>query len=31
MFTLIATGVGAAFLYSAVAVIAPGPFPESFK
>eukprot|EP00903_Cladosiphon_okamuranus_P003761 g3759.t1 len=31
MFTLIATGVGAAFLYSAVAVIAPGIFPESFR
>jgi len=31
MFTLIATGVGAAFLYSAVAVIAPGVFPESFR
>jgi P-type Cu+ transporter len=31
MFTLIATGVGAAFLYSAVAVLAPGLYPESFK
>lgn len=31
MFTLIATGVGAAFIYSAVAVLAPGVFPESFK
>ncbi len=31
MFTLIATGVGSAFLYSAVAVLAPGVFPESFK
>ncbi len=31
MFTLIATGVGAAYLYSAVAVIAPGIFPESFR
>ena len=31
MFTLIATGVGAAFIYSAVAVLAPGLFPESFK
>jgi len=31
MFTLIATGVGAAFLYSAVAVLAPGVFPESFR
>jgi len=31
MFTLIATGVGAAYLYSAVAVIAPGIFPPSFQ
>jgi Cu+-exporting ATPase len=31
MFTLIAVGVGAAYFYSAVAVIAPGIFPESFK
>jgi P-type Cu+ transporter len=31
MFTLIAVGVGAAYLYSAVAVIAPGIFPESFR
>ncbi|HEU0274217.1 MAG TPA: heavy metal translocating P-type ATPase, partial [Candidatus Udaeobacter sp.] len=31
MFTLIAVGVGAAFFYSAVAVIAPGIFPSSFK
>lgn len=31
MFTLIATGVGAAYLYSAVAVLAPGLFPESFR
>jgi P-type Cu+ transporter len=31
MFTLIATGVGAAFIYSSVAVLAPGVFPESFK
>ncbi len=31
MFTLIATGVGAAFIYSAVAVLAPGVFPESFR
>ncbi len=31
MFTLIATGIGAAFIYSAVAVIAPGIFPESFR
>ncbi|MFT6864078.1 MAG: cation transport ATPase [Akkermansiaceae bacterium] len=31
MFTLIATGVGAAFIYSAVAVISPGVFPESFR
>lgn len=30
MFTLIAIGTGAAYLYSAVAVIAPGLFPESF-
>ncbi|HET7239066.1 MAG TPA: copper-translocating P-type ATPase [Terrimicrobiaceae bacterium] len=31
MFTLIATGVGAAYFYSAVAVTAPGIFPESFR
>jgi Cu+-exporting ATPase len=31
MFTLIAVGVGAAFFYSAVAVIAPGIFPSSFR
>ena len=31
MFTLIATGVGAAYLYSTVAVIAPGIFPISFQ
>jgi P-type Cu+ transporter len=31
MFTLIAVGVGAAYLYSAIAVIAPGIFPESFR
>jgi len=31
MFTLIATGVGAAFIYSAAAVLTPGMFPESFK
>jgi Cu+-exporting ATPase len=31
MFTLIAVGVGAAYAYSAVAVIAPGLFPESFR
>jgi P-type Cu+ transporter len=31
MFTLIAVGVGAAYFYSAVAVIAPGLFPESFR
>jgi Cu+-exporting ATPase len=31
MFTLIATGVGAAFIYSAVAVLAPSVFPESFR
>src|SRR5436309_5607601 len=31
MFTLIAVGVGAAYFYSAVAVIAHGMFPESFR
>lgn len=31
MFTLIGLGVGAAFLFSAVAVLAPGVFPESFR
>src|SRR5215475_7117611 len=31
MFTLIAVGVGAAYVFSAVAVIAPGMFPESFR
>jgi P-type Cu+ transporter len=31
MFTLIAVGVGAAYFYSAVAVFAPGIFPESFR
>ena len=31
MFTLIAMGVGAAFLFSVVATIAPGVFPESFR
>ena len=31
MFTLIAVGVGAAYFYSAVAVIAPGIFPASFR
>jgi P-type Cu+ transporter len=31
MFTLIAVGVGAAYFYSAVAVIAPGIFSESFR
>src|SRR3989454_9860923 len=31
MFTLIAGGVGAAYFYSAVAVIAPGIFPQSFR
>jgi len=31
MFTLIAMGVGAAYFYSAVAVIAPGIFPRSFR
>ena len=31
MFTLIATGVGAAYGYSAIAVVAPGIFPPSFQ
>jgi Cu+-exporting ATPase len=31
MFTLIAVGVGAAYVFSTVAVIAPGIFPESFR
>src|SRR5437899_3394548 len=31
MFTLIAAGVGAAYFYSAIAVIAPGIFPDSFR
>jgi len=31
MFTLIAVGVGAAYVFSAVAVFAPGIFPESFR
>ena len=31
MFTLIAIGTGAAFLYSTVAVLAPGLFPEGFR
>ncbi len=31
MWTLIAIGIGAAFLYSAIAVIAPGIFPESLR
>jgi Cu+-exporting ATPase len=31
MFTLIAVGVGAAYFYSAIAVIAPGVFPESLQ
>ncbi len=31
MFTLIALGVGAAFLYSVVATVAPGVFPETFR
>ncbi|HTH53577.1 MAG TPA: heavy metal translocating P-type ATPase [Edaphobacter sp.] len=31
MFTLIAMGTGAAYLYSVVAVIAPGSFPDSFR
>ena len=31
MFTLIGLGVGAAYLYSAIATVSPGVFPESFK
>ena len=31
MFTLIAVGVGSAYFYSVVAVIAPGIFPQSFR
>ncbi len=31
MFTLIALGVGAAFLYSVAATVAPGAFPEGFR
>src|SRR5436309_4340558 len=31
MFTLIAVGVGAAYVFSAVAIVAPGIFPESFR
>ncbi|MHB1217145.1 MAG: heavy metal translocating P-type ATPase [Alphaproteobacteria bacterium] len=31
MFTLIAVGTGAAFLYSAIAVLAPGLFPAGFR
>jgi Cu+-exporting ATPase len=31
MWTLIGTGVGAAFLYSVVATLAPGLFPDSFR
>jgi Cu+-exporting ATPase len=31
MFTLISMGVGAAYVYSAVAVLAPGLFPDSFR
>ncbi len=31
MFTLIAMGTGAAYLYSVVAVVAPGLFPDSFR
>jgi Cu+-exporting ATPase len=31
MFTLIAIGIGAAYFYSVVAVIAPGIFPQSFR
>ena len=31
MFTLIAVGVGAAYVYSSIAVVAPGIFPSSFQ
>ena len=31
MFTLIATGTGTAYVYSVVAVLSPGMFPESFR
>jgi Cu+-exporting ATPase len=31
MFTLIALGVGAAFVYSVIATLAPGVFPDSFR
>jgi Cu+-exporting ATPase len=31
MFTLIALGIGAAFVYSAAATLAPGAFPEGFR
>jgi Cu+-exporting ATPase len=31
MFTLISIGTGAAFLYSAIAILAPGVFPESLR
>jgi Cu+-exporting ATPase len=31
MFTLIALGVGAAYIYSVIATIAPGVFPDSFR
>ncbi|MES2021885.1 MAG: heavy metal translocating P-type ATPase [Pseudomonadota bacterium] len=31
MFTLVALGVGAAFLYSLVATVAPGMFPQTFR
>ena len=31
MFTLIALGVGAAYVYSVIATLAPGPFPDSFR
>jgi P-type Cu+ transporter len=31
MFTLIAVGIGAAYVFSAAAVLAPGIFPESFR
>ena len=31
MFTLIALGVGAAYVYSVIATLAPGMFPDSFR
>ena len=31
MFTLIAIGVGAAYIYSAVAMLAPGLFPQAMQ